>query len=229
MTGVRPGRYVAVASVAAALTLAGCAKEPVTLAASDPRSGAFGARGRGLGGGAGSGDRHATAGRPDDLLGEVAVGSDGGSTAANGSAARGDRAGASADGRASGEDSTARRPDPRAFTEVPELPDIYFEFDRYDIQPEAARRLRAHVEWLRARPGDLLLIEGHCDERGTEEYNLALGEHRAESTKNYLIAQGIAPARIAIISYGEFLPVCADRHEACWALNRRAHFLVKRQ
>jgi peptidoglycan-associated lipoprotein len=115
------------------------------------------------------------------------------------------------------------------FTEVAELQDIYFEFDRYEIRPDAARRLQAHAAWLKARPGDLLLIEGHCDERGTEEYNLALGEHRAESTKNYLIAQGIAPARIAIVSYGELLPACQLRDESCWAQNRRAHFLVKRR
>jgi peptidoglycan-associated lipoprotein len=211
--------------MAAALMLAGCAKEPVTLGASDPGSAGLGARGgQGAASGTGADDLRAVGSRPDDLLGEVTIGPDGQPASTAGSADQGDR-----DGRASAAGSTVGRPDPREFAEVAGLQDIYFEFDRYEIQPEAARRLQAHVKWLNARPRDLLMIEGHCDERGTAEYNLALGEHRAESAKNYLISQGIAPARIAIISYGELLPACAVRDEACWAQNRRAHFLVKRQ
>lgn len=225
----RSSRYVAAASMAAVLVLAGCAKEPVTLGASDPRSAAVGARGLGGADTAALGDVHAAARRPDDLLGAVAIGADGRPVTANGGVAHGDRRAASADALASGAGSTGGRPDPKQFAEVPELPDIYFEFDRYEIRPDAIRRLQAHVAWLKARPGDVLLIEGHCDERGTEEYNLALGEHRAESAKNYLISQGIAPTRIAIISYGELLPACLARDEGCWAQNRRAHFLVKRQ
>ena len=72
-----------------------------------------------------------------------------------------------------------------------------------------------------------MLIEGHCDERGTNEYNLALGERRAKSTMNYLVSQGIQASRITIISYGEERPVCTEKTEECWAKNRRAHFLVK--
>jgi peptidoglycan-associated lipoprotein len=216
--------------MAAVLALVGCAKEPVTLGASDPGSATVAARGgRAAGGGAGADDVHAVASRPDDLLGEVAVGADGQPVGADGQTGGGAGDAASAEGRAAADASGAGRPDPREFAEVAELQDIYFEFDRYEIRPDAARRLQAHAAWLKARPGDLLLIEGHCDERGTEEYNLALGEHRAESTKNYLIAQGIAPARIAIVSYGELLPACQLRDESCWAQNRRAHFLVKRR
>ncbi|PYM03932.1 MAG: hypothetical protein DMD82_15895 [Candidatus Rokuibacteriota bacterium] len=70
-------------------------------------------------------------------------------------------------------------------------------------------------------------MEGHCDERGTNEYNIALGEHRARAAMNYLIAHGIAAGRMTTFSYGEERPFCAERTEACWALNRRAHFLVK--
>jgi len=72
-----------------------------------------------------------------------------------------------------------------------------------------------------------LLIEGHCDERGTNEYNLALGERRAKATMNYLVSQGIQANRITIISYGEERPICTEKTEACWAKNRRANFLVK--
>ena len=107
--------------------------------------------------------------------------------------------------------------------------DIYFEFDKYDIRPEAARILDANATWLKANSRKLVLIEGHCDERGTAEYNLALGERRAKSTMNYLVGQGVAASRITVISYGKERPVCTEKTEACWAKNRRAHHLVKAQ
>jgi peptidoglycan-associated lipoprotein len=119
------------------------------------------------------------------------------------------------------------RPDPRSFTAAADLQDVHFEFDRYDIRPEDEQKLRANAAWLKSRPGDIVIIEGHCDERGTPEYNLALGEHRAKSTKNFLVAEGVDERRITIISYGELRPVCAERSEPCWATNRRSHFLVK--
>ena len=109
------------------------------------------------------------------------------------------------------------------------LKDVYFEFDKYDIRPEAARILDANATWLKANPGNLVLIEGHCDERGTAEYNLALGERRAKSTMNYLVGQGVAASRVTVISYGKERPVCTEKTEACWAMNRRAHHLVKAQ
>jgi peptidoglycan-associated lipoprotein len=121
----------------------------------------------------------------------------------------------------------AARPAPNSYSAVPELHDIHFDFDRYAIQPDGAKTLDTDASWLRANPGALLLIEGHCDERGTNEYNLALGQHRAKSTLDYLVAQGIAASRITMISYGEERPLCAEHTEECWAKNRRAHFLVK--
>jgi peptidoglycan-associated lipoprotein len=111
---------------------------------------------------------------------------------------------------------------------VADLPDIYFDFDRYDLRPDAQRLLLAHAVWLRSKTRDLVLIEGHCDERGTSEYNLALGERRARAAMTYLVSRGVDARRIAIVSHGEHRPQCRERTEACWAKNRRAHFLLKR-
>jgi peptidoglycan-associated lipoprotein len=120
------------------------------------------------------------------------------------------------------------RPTPSEFTAIAELEDIHFDFDKYEIRPGDETILQANAAWLRRNAGDLLLIEGHCDERGTNEYNVALGERRAKATVDYLVAQGVAAARITIVSYGEERPVCTAHNEACWAKNRRARFLVKR-
>lgn len=122
--------------------------------------------------------------------------------------------------------STAR-PDVKEFAAVADLKDIHFDFDKYDIRPSDAKTLDGNAGWLKSNPNHLVLIEGHCDERGTNEYNLALGERRAKSTMNYLVSQGVQASRITIISYGEERPVCAQKSEECWAQNRRAHFLVK--
>ena len=119
------------------------------------------------------------------------------------------------------------RPAPRDFVAIPEVKPIYFAFDRYDLRPADVEVLRANAEWLKANPGALVLIEGHCDERGTNEYNLALGERRARVARNFLVSQGIAAERIAIVSLGEERPACTERTEECWAKNRRDVFLVK--
>jgi peptidoglycan-associated lipoprotein len=119
------------------------------------------------------------------------------------------------------------RPSVKEFVSVPELKDIFFDFDKYDIRPEDAKTLDANASWLKANPDQLVLIEGHCDERGTNEYNLALGERRAKAAMNYLVSQGVQASRITIISYGEERPVCTEHSEACWSKNRRSHFLVK--
>ena len=110
---------------------------------------------------------------------------------------------------------------------MPELRDVFFDFDKATIRPDAARTLDANIGWLKANSSALILIEGHCDERGTNAYNLVLGERRAKATQDYLVARGVAAARITIISYGEERPACTARNEACWAQNRRAHFLTK--
>ena len=132
----------------------------------------------------------------------------------------GDHAGAST--------AAGARPAPSEFAPVRDLVDVHFDFDKYEIRPRDAEILDANARWLRANANAQILIEGHCDERGTEEYNLSLGDRRAKSAVNYLLAQGIAPARIVTISYGKERPQCTDHNEACWAKNRRAHFLVKR-
>jgi peptidoglycan-associated lipoprotein len=121
----------------------------------------------------------------------------------------------------------APRPSPKEFAAIDALKDVFFEFDKYDIRPEDAKTLDANASWLKSNAENLVLIEGHCDERGTNEYNLALGERRAKATMNYLVSQGVQANRITIISYGEERPLCNEKTESCWAKNRRAHFLVK--
>jgi peptidoglycan-associated lipoprotein len=118
-------------------------------------------------------------------------------------------------------------PSPSGFSESAALRDIHFDFDQYRIRPEAGRALENNARWLKSHAGAILLIEGHADERGTNEYNLALAERRAGAARDYLIALGVARTRINVVSYGEERPICADRFESCWAQNRRAHFLVR--
>lgn len=107
------------------------------------------------------------------------------------------------------------------------LRDVNFDFDRYDLRPDMREILKGHAVWLKANLQVSVELEGHCDERGTSEYNLALGAKRAESVKRYLIDLGISPSTLSTISYGEELPLCKEQNEACWAKNRRAHFVVK--
>jgi len=118
-------------------------------------------------------------------------------------------------------------PSPKEFVETSALRDVYFDFDRYDIRSPDKTVLDENARWLKSNQGALLLIEGHCDERGTNEYNLALGERRAKATRDYLVSVGIDAGRITVISYGEERPVCTEKAEGCWSKNRRAHFLVK--
>ena len=120
-------------------------------------------------------------------------------------------------------------PAPKEFVVMDALQDIHFDFDKYDIRPGDAKILDANTQWMKANPKYLVLIEGHADERGTNEYNLALGERRAKATLSYLVSQGVQASRFTLISYGEERPQCTERTEACWARNRRAHFLVKAQ
>lgn len=128
---------------------------------------------------------------------------------------------------ASRTDGTTVRPAPREFTAIAALRDIGFDFDKYEIRPGDAKILEANAAWMRANAKHLILIEGHCDQRGTDEYNLALGERRAKATMNHLVALGVRANRVTIVSYGEERPLCAEHNDACWDRNRRAHFLVK--
>ena len=106
------------------------------------------------------------------------------------------------------------------------LKDIHFDFDRYDIRPEDAEILKENAALLIKYPDKRIQIEGHCDERGTAEYNLALGERRAQSARDFLISLGIAPNRITTISYGEEKPLDPGHNEEAWAKNRRCHFVI---
>jgi len=107
------------------------------------------------------------------------------------------------------------------------LKQIFFAFDKADIRPDDAQTLAASAAYLKANPNQLLLIEGHCDERGTSEYNLALGERRAKAAMTFLVSNGIEASRITTISYGKERPVCSERNEACWSKNRNDTFLTK--
>jgi len=106
------------------------------------------------------------------------------------------------------------------------LQDILFDFDRYDLRADARDTLRANAGWLKNNPSARIEIEGHCDERGTNEYNLALGAKRAQSAKDYLATLGISTERLSTISYGEEIPVCKEQNENCWRRNRRARFVI---
>jgi peptidoglycan-associated lipoprotein len=106
------------------------------------------------------------------------------------------------------------------------LRDVRFAFDSYELDEQARAVLRENAEWLRDNPREKVEVEGHCDERGTVEYNLALGAKRARATKDYLVTLGISSDRLTTISYGEELPLCTEHDETCWAKNRRSHFVV---
>ena len=147
--------------------------------------------------------------------------------AANSSGRAGEAGSESAGVRAPGAVLFPTLPSPQDFSEMATLRDIHFDFDRATLRVEDTRILDANARWLVAHPGMLVLIEGHADERGTNEYNLALGENRARVTREQLVARGIAASRITLVSYGEERPTCHQSTEACWAQNRRAHFLVK--
>ena len=107
------------------------------------------------------------------------------------------------------------------------LKPIHFAFDSSVIRPDDAKVLDASAAWLKANANQLLLIEGYCDERGTTDYNLALGDRRAKAAMNYLTAKGIGADRITIVSYGSERPLCTAKNETCWSKNRRDQFLVK--
>lgn len=106
------------------------------------------------------------------------------------------------------------------------LKDIHFDFDKYDIRPGDAQILKENAALLMKNPGVKIQIEGHCDERGTVEYNLALGERRANSAKRYLSSLGLTADRISAISYGKEKPLDPGHNEEAWTKNRRDHFIV---
>ncbi|HYG87311.1 MAG TPA: peptidoglycan-associated lipoprotein Pal [Azospirillum sp.] len=103
---------------------------------------------------------------------------------------------------------------------------VFFGFDRYDLTPEARATLDRQAAWLKQYPNVTVTIEGHADERGTREYNLALGERRANAAKSYLVAQGTNPSRVKTISFGKERPAVLGSNEAAWAQNRRGVTVV---
>jgi peptidoglycan-associated lipoprotein len=112
-------------------------------------------------------------------------------------------------------------------SEGKELKDVYFAFDSYALDASAKDVLSRNADWLKANASKTVQVEGHCDERGTNEYNMALGAKRATSTANYLKSLGIDGSRLSTISYGEELPLDPGHNEAAWAKNRRAHHKIQ--
>ena len=113
------------------------------------------------------------------------------------------------------------------FTSTPELKTVHFEFDRHYLRKEARDILKQNAEVIKRNPGWEMLIEGHCDNRGTIEYNLALGQNRAQAVREYYLLLGIPGNKVATISFGEEKPVCQDSAEHCWSRNRRAENKLK--
>ncbi len=106
------------------------------------------------------------------------------------------------------------------------LKPIYFDFDKSFIRADAMDLMKANAEWLKIHPKAKIKIEGNCDERGTKEYNQALGQRRAASAKKYLADMGVSGRRISLISYGKEKPICSEHEESCWQKNRRDDFVV---
>jgi len=175
--------------------------------------------GNGMAGNGMAGNGMAGSGMPGDgatgsFSAEPFSGSEGGSgMAGNGMVGSGTNSG----------DQEARR---LPYRSSDSLKDIHFAFDRYELDDQSRAILRENATYLKSHPESRIEIQGHCDERGTNNYNVALGQRRAHSTKSYLAAQGIDDSRIHIVSYGEEKPFCFDSNENCWWQNRRAHFLV---
>ena len=131
-------------------------------------------------------------------------------------------------GSGSGMDSGIQESRLQSFTASSDLKDIHFKFDQYDLDDNSRAVLQKNAEFLKNNPNLHVEVQGHCDERGTNNYNIALGERRAHSTKEYLVAQGVNSTNVHVISYGEEKPFCFSSGEVCWQENRRAHFMVSK-
>lgn len=106
------------------------------------------------------------------------------------------------------------------------LDTVYFDYDRSDLREDARNTVARHADWMRRWSSTRIVIEGHCDERGTAEYNVALGDRRAQAVRTYLMSLGISPDRVQAISKGKETPVCTDSTESCWQQNRRGFSLI---
>jgi peptidoglycan-associated lipoprotein len=106
------------------------------------------------------------------------------------------------------------------------LKDAFFDYDKADLRDDARAMLAANADWLKKFPSVQVLIEGHCDERGTSAYNLALGDRRANAARDYLASLGVDATRMKTVSYGKERPICSESNEGCWQRNRRAAFVI---
>ena len=109
------------------------------------------------------------------------------------------------------------------------LKDVFFSYDQWTLSDDARETLNHNARWLREHPGAVLKVEGHCDERGTTDYNIVLGDKRSKSARTYLTELGINPKQIGVVSYGKERPFCTERDESCYQQNRRGHVLLKRK
>jgi peptidoglycan-associated lipoprotein len=107
------------------------------------------------------------------------------------------------------------------------LSDIHFDYNDYSVRAQDGEILKSNADWMTKNSGTHVQIEGHCDDRGSEEYNIALGAKRAQAAKDYLQTLGVGADRMSTISYGKELPVCTEETDECWAQNRRDHFVVQ--
>ena len=106
------------------------------------------------------------------------------------------------------------------------LDPVFFNYDEADVLSDARAILQRNADWMNKWPSTQIMVQGHCDERGTNEYNLSLGDERASAVRDYLVSLGISGDRDATVSKGEEEPFCSDAHEGCWSRNRRGHFTV---
>ena len=107
------------------------------------------------------------------------------------------------------------------------LLDVFFGYDQWDLSDAGMEALNGDAQWLKDHPGAVMKVEGHCDERGTADYNIVLGDKRAKAARSYLVESGVAPKQVAIVSYGKARPFCTDSNESCYQQNRRGHVLLK--
>ena len=134
--------------------------------------------------------------------------------------------GGSSSGSASGEFGDSKQANLQAYLQNEIGDRVYFETDKHNISSNSAFTLESQANWLKSTPGFQLLIEGHCDERGTREYNLALGERRGNAVKEFLASLGVDPGRLTVISYGKERPAAEGSTSEAWSENRRAVLVV---
>ncbi len=125
-------------------------------------------------------------------------------------------------------DTTNSGPHPDEASFSRNVRDVFFDYDSYAIRSDAQEQLNANAAWLARHPGVKVQVEGHCDERGSTEFNIALGDSRAHAVKQFLVQAGVGAERVSTLSYGKERPSCTESNEECWQQNRRGHFVLQR-